>query len=432
MNKRASLEDAFQQVLDGGSDASDQVIVLAKLASALQPVATAGPRPEFRSALRAQLIAHAGQAEDAFAAAVALPVDRAPAEVRSLVAVAAALAPISLPTPSAAFRFQLRNRLIAEAARPTALSGRVRERVAAINGRMQRSLRFVAATGLAAALVGGSGAAMAAANHALPGDTLYGLKRVHESTSLLVASGADKGFRILGHARTRLHEVRGLTERGTTTQALYTDTLGDMDTETVDGTTLVLRAVRTKSQPVAILARVTSFTAVQVAELSVLVDLVPEAARGAARDSLNLAERINTQVTHVLQGCTPCSAATPGVPAEAGTSGSANPAVTCGCGTTTASSGTDANSGGSSSDGTGTVDHGDDNRPPKTTPPPSDSNAIDVPPLPGNADQPVEDTLDTLIDTLGVPIPTATATAPPLPVATPSVTVPAVPGVTLP
>ncbi|WP_019354094.1 DUF5667 domain-containing protein [Streptomyces sp. AA1529] len=58
------------------------------------------------------------------------------------------------------------------------------------------------------------GAATAASTDALPGDSLYGLKRGMEDIQLdLAGDDADRGGLLLDHASTRLHEARRLMER---------------------------------------------------------------------------------------------------------------------------------------------------------------------------------------------------------------------------
>src|SRR2546422_989365 len=99
MTKTMRAEDAFQELLEGGR-APAELESLAKLAVALKQQAPVTARPEFRANLRATLLAEASATdEDRFAAALAAPRAQAPAQVRALVAIAAALQPASLPEP---------------------------------------------------------------------------------------------------------------------------------------------------------------------------------------------------------------------------------------------------------------------------------------------------------------------------------------------
>jgi hypothetical protein len=80
--------------------------------------------------------------------------------------------------------------------------------------RRGRRIRLVASTAALVLLGGGIGSA-AAAQQAMPGDTLYGMKRSIENVSTNVSVGDDsRGRRDLEHAMTRLAEVRKLAESG--------------------------------------------------------------------------------------------------------------------------------------------------------------------------------------------------------------------------
>jgi hypothetical protein len=83
-----------------------------------------------------------------------------------------------------------------------------------IRHRHGRRIRLVASTAALVLLGGGIGSA-AAAQQAMPGDTLYGMKRSIENVSTNVSVGDDsRGRRDLEHAMTRLSEVRGLVNSG--------------------------------------------------------------------------------------------------------------------------------------------------------------------------------------------------------------------------
>lgn len=83
-----------------------------------------------------------------------------------------------------------------------------------IRHRHGRRIRLVASTAALVLLGGGIGSA-AAAQQAMPGDTLYGMKRSIENVSTNVSVGDDsRGRRDLEHAMTRLSEVRGLVNNG--------------------------------------------------------------------------------------------------------------------------------------------------------------------------------------------------------------------------
>ncbi|MGP4110115.1 DUF5667 domain-containing protein [Streptomyces sp. 4N509B] len=83
-----------------------------------------------------------------------------------------------------------------------------------------RLSKGLAASGLTMGVAAGAlGGAAAASTDALPGDTLYGLKRGMEDLRLDFARGdVDRGRLYLDHAATRLNEARRLMERGRTGQ----------------------------------------------------------------------------------------------------------------------------------------------------------------------------------------------------------------------
>lgn len=89
-----------------------------------------------------------------------------------------------------------------------------------------RWAKGLTAGGLTVGVAAGAfGGVAAASSDALPGDSLYGLKRGMEDISLGMAKGdADRGEAYLDHASTRLNEARRLMERGRS---------GDMDHESL-------------------------------------------------------------------------------------------------------------------------------------------------------------------------------------------------------
>lgn len=89
-----------------------------------------------------------------------------------------------------------------------------------------RLSKGIAAGGLTVGVAAGAFSGVAAASSdALPGDSLYGLKRGMEDFKLGMADGdSDKGGIYLDHASTRLNEARRLMERGRS---------GDLDHESL-------------------------------------------------------------------------------------------------------------------------------------------------------------------------------------------------------
>lgn len=303
MPKATRTEEAFQALLEGApAQASAQVQALAKLAQALEPAALPQPDPRFRARLRSELLAHAtASEEELFAAMLQGELSQAPEEIRPLVAVASALTPATLPQPQVAFRYQLRNALLAESAKPTNLAARVADRLGELNTRLRRSLRVVTATGMAAMLMLGSSAALAASANALPGDALYGLKRLRESAQLAVVSGDAEGVSLLAFAQERLDEVAELDAIGETDQRLFTTALDEMDRLTTRAAEIIIGAFRARGgkQPEA-LKELQGFAQTQRLQLTQMLDRLPPAVRPAALDSIVVAEAVQTKATVVL------------------------------------------------------------------------------------------------------------------------------------
>ncbi|MDQ1672335.1 MAG: hypothetical protein QOC98_897 [Frankiaceae bacterium] len=121
--------------------------------------------------------------------------------------------------PSAAFREQLRARLLAEATATLAPSapGSDTRGLAAVRvlepSRRRPALRGAAA-GLALVLAGG-GVAAAAAEHSLPGETLHPLKRFTESVRLAADPHRNSPSRVLREIDVRLTELEQSSRLGT-------------------------------------------------------------------------------------------------------------------------------------------------------------------------------------------------------------------------
>ncbi|HLW18632.1 MAG TPA: DUF5667 domain-containing protein [Actinomycetota bacterium] len=390
-------------------EASPELERLRKIANALAPTERPSPSSQFRARLRNELLAAASVSEeDTFAALLeGLPIE-APAEVGALVAVAAALQPASLPLPDPAFRYRLRNELIDMASGRSTLGARARNRFVAINERMRRSFRVVVATGLAAAILAGGGATLAAASSALPGDALYPVKLFRENVQLAFASGTTEGLKRLQFARTRLDEIRGLEARGSRNSDLYISTLDRMDSLTQTGSTILIDAVRAGGAKTSILKSVGGFTSVQQQDLQALIPNMPVGALPAARDSLVLLETVTHTVNAVLSGC-PCNPPSNPLIPQSGSATSSSPSVQCTCNQTNNGSDSQASGGNSNSGASGGNTRNPAQKPQTPTTSPSGPVEQLVPDVPGtNVDNQVTGLIDSLISKVPVPVPSIT------------------------
>lgn len=255
-----------------------------------------------------------------------LSADEANAPVRALATLASTVQDtetVERPTP--AFRAALRNQLVADIeATPVGVVDRVRDAVWDRTARWRNSARIGMATAVASGMLGSAGVA-AAAQHALPGEALYGVKRTTESLRLALAGSPAEEARVhLALAEERLEEIRdGLGTLGTDP---VVDTLDDMDHSSVEGADLVIEAIAGGADP-ALFDELMAFTTRQRTGLVDIYDQLPIEARPFADSSLELLRRIDIRVTESREICD-CGAAAAGgsgvTPAD-GTAGDAGP-----------------------------------------------------------------------------------------------------------
>ncbi|MGH8895382.1 MAG: DUF5667 domain-containing protein, partial [Actinomycetes bacterium] len=156
-------------------------------------------------------------------------------DLAALVLLARGLVPTE-HSPTADFKAGLRERLVAEASGRTPLVPAARGDAPA---RPRPRLRHAVATIALASVVTGAGAAVAS-TRALPGDTLYGLKRQIENVQLALAgSDLERGRELLQQADARLDEAEALASSSEVgepeTQRALATALGDMQLATDRG-----------------------------------------------------------------------------------------------------------------------------------------------------------------------------------------------------
>lgn len=247
--------------------------------------------------------------------------DEANAPVRELARLASTVTQtetIARPTP--AFRAALRNQLVADIETSSVgVLDRTRDAIWARTARWRHSARVAVATATMSGLIGTAGVA-AAAQQALPGELLYGVKRTTEAVQLAFAGDLpDEGRVHLALAERRLAEltraVPGLDVD------VVVDTLDAMDASSADGANALIVAVESGS-PTALLADLTAFSTRQRDGLTALYDDLPPGAQPFAEDSLEVLRRIDTQVAIALDpACGQCGApldpgSAPPVPAD--------------------------------------------------------------------------------------------------------------------
>ncbi|MFD6660923.1 DUF5667 domain-containing protein [Micromonospora chalcea] len=191
--------------------------------------------------------------------------------------------------PRAEFRTGLRAMLVATAEREgigtpakPATTGVRGALLPAITGRRARA-RGAILVGVAAGAIALSGIS-AASENALPGDALYGMKRSTERAQLALASSdISRGQLFLDFARTRLDEAASVHGD----QLGFSAVLDDMDADTRQGVRLLTTVAAQRSDPAALDA-VDTFLAGQRRVVSGLLDRPGHADRERTRRSLAL------------------------------------------------------------------------------------------------------------------------------------------------
>jgi hypothetical protein len=165
-----------------------------------------------------------------------------------------------------------------------------------------RRAKAAVAVGIAAGALAVSGMSAASGN-AVPGDTLYGLKRSTEQAQLAL-SGSDlaRGQLLFAFAKTRLSEAR--SQRADLSR--LTTVLTDMDNQTRDGVRL-LTTISGNRHDLAPLDAVDAFVAVQRRGLSALASQVNGPALSRVQESIGLLDAVRQRSTALRTGLTRCN-----------------------------------------------------------------------------------------------------------------------------
>ena len=206
--------------------------------------------------------------------------------------------------PRPEFSASLRERLMAEADTVLVRRPAAPPRLAMPTTTRPRQRRLAAALG-GAALVGATATMAVAAQTALPGESLYGVKRGIESAQVRLADDeSQRGRTLLAQADTRLTELEQLAAGDGGREQLIPDTLDAFTEQSSDGVRSLLtsydRGVEQDAQ------RARDFTATSLERLDALEEQLPE----SARDELLAAGRTLTDLDlEVSSACPVCSGA---------------------------------------------------------------------------------------------------------------------------
>jgi hypothetical protein len=175
-----------------------------------------------------------------------------------------------------------------------------------IRHRRGRRIRLVASTAALVLLGGGIGSA-AAAQQAMPGDSLYGMKRGIENVSTNVSVGDDsRGRRDLEHAMTRLTEVRKLAESGGSVATIN----GTLDVFSAQARKGVSRLVASYQQDGDI-SSITAITTFITSARQALGELAPKLPPESLKSAVEALATVEQLAQNATVACPKCELPTP-------------------------------------------------------------------------------------------------------------------------
>lgn len=222
-------------------------------------------------------------------------------EITTLLVVVDTLRTQEQVAPRAEFSADLRSRLMVEAAtalRPETATLLLPPREP---GRRERRLAVAASAFL---LVGGTTTMAAASQSALPGDTLYPIKRGIERVEAGFNVGpAGRGSDLLDQATDRLTEVEGLLAHGPADRDEQVAlTLSEFHDSAEDGAALLFEAYGASADPAAI-TEVRTFTAGSITPLEQIAGDVPPAAQDELVAAAVLLHDLDAQAAALCSSC---------------------------------------------------------------------------------------------------------------------------------
>ncbi len=246
------------------------------------------------------------RAEEFAAVVDGAPAPAATPEIAELAGVVTALRDHEPPALREEFAADLRERLMAEAA--TAMSPAARL-VLPARTRGRREHRLVAAATVAVFL-GGSASMAAAAQHALPGEALYPVKRgIEHAQAGLSTSPASRGQDLLHQADARLVEVAGLLAGPPEGLPQIPGTLDDFTSQAQQGAGLMMSSFQDTRDPATIVA-VREFAARSLTRLQDLARTAPADSQDELASAAVALSGIDQQARDL---CSSCAGGLPGL-----------------------------------------------------------------------------------------------------------------------
>lgn len=222
----------------------------------------------------------------------------------NLLGVVSTLRQAPVPQLRADFAAELRSRLMvaAEAALTPDNFEQSAARRAPVVRRSPRERRLVAAVG-GFAIVSATASMAVAAQSALPGDTLYPLKRAIENAQAGVQQDADgKGATLLDNAAGRLDEVGALSRSGQDSGTINT-TLQDFVQQATEASDLLLGDFASTGNASSI-EELRSFTADSMGALTRLQSVIPDDARESLIEATQVINAIDVKAQSLCPTCT--------------------------------------------------------------------------------------------------------------------------------
>ena len=209
--------------------------------------------------------------------------------------------------PRPAFVADLRERLMlaADAALAPATDAELKARLTVAPRRTPRERRIAVALG-GFAIVGATTSMAVAAQTALPGDTLYPLKRALENAHAGVqVDEGDKGETLLANASGRLDEVDELSRKGDDLDpTAIAETLQAFTDQATAASDLLIASYQTTGQEGSI-ADLREFAATSIEALEQLEGVVPDEARAALIAAVQVLSQIDEQARYACPTCSP-------------------------------------------------------------------------------------------------------------------------------
>jgi hypothetical protein len=210
-------------------------------------------------------------------------------------------------TPRAEFVGDLRSRLMAAAetelvAVPKASLRAVPSLPEERTKRRNRRLGTIAAS---LVVVGGTAGMAAAASGALPGETLYPIKRgIEQVTTAAHFGDAAQGRALLGQAATRLEEVRALQAEGNADPDVISQTMDAFRTAADSGSEKLFSSYQSTGDQADITA-VRDFTAAQMADVAAMSTGADTVTNDLLVDAADTLADIDAQARDLCGACAP-------------------------------------------------------------------------------------------------------------------------------